>query len=424
MPIGGSSLPLVELDKSQVSTKRKQIRLRKHSPRRKASDCSFGKFKEHLGFKAIEFFHAAKKTELTRSFTNRELERLATAFAVEYEDAFVWDPQNFRKTDRDVFSIADFDSSRLAGRVGEALAYLTMVKWDYVYWDRCTTLWQRAARAAKVSHSDQLKVAKYLKGKISPVKIRNAPDFVFEKATRQIALMEAKGGFVHPAHDNPPIKDDLAQALKQLKAWSDVISPSPSKSFGIGSYLREESDNHDDPSLIAFVDPEDEEDANPRAVEFPQDLIRRCNYGAWLRGMGLVTSGTALRDQRRKTPEAVSLPVVRIMNRDFAITTLGWKLSLDYDVFFGLWHEPFSFIERGRSALVMGIELNTLRSVEQAIHNPSGLDLLRLDNQDIGALRAEVDNMNWSIMPDGSCMFLLDRDQMYQGLHDRQIFKL
>lgn len=424
MPVGASSLPLVELDKSQVSTKWKQIRIRKNSLRRKSSDCSFGKFKEHLDFKAIEFFHAAKKTELTSSFTNRQLNRLATAFSVEYEDAFVWDTKNFRKTDRDVFSVADFDLSHLAGRVGEALAYLAMVKWDYVYWDRCSTVWQRAARAAKVSHSDQLKVAKYLKRKVSSGKLGNAPDFVFEKATGHIALMEAKGGFVHPQYDDPPIKDDLARALKQLKAWSDVIAPSPSKSFAIGSYLRDESDNNGDPSLIAFVDPEGDEVPDPGAVEFPQDLIRRCNYGAWLRGMGLVTSGTSLRDLRRKIPEAVSLPVVRIMNRDFAITSLGWKLALGYELHSYLWHEPYSLVDWAAGILAMGLEVNTLRVVEQAIHNPAVPVLLRLDNQDISAVRVEADNLNWSIMPDGSCLLLLDQDNLYKARRNRQVFKL
>lgn len=423
MPVGTSSLPLVELDKEQVSAKRKQIRLRKNSERRKNSDCSFGDYKGSLDFKAIEFFHAAKKTELAHSFSSQQLVKDATLFANEYNRGFVWNTPNFRRANRNIFSIADFHSHGLTGQVGEAIAYLTMVKWNYVYWDRCTTIWQRAAEAANIAHDDKVRVAKYLKSKIKSGKPDSEPDFVFEKSSGEVALMEAKGGFVHPSYDDPSTKGDLAHALSQLAAWSEVISPSPKKCYGIGTYLREEGDTND-PSLVAFVDPEGQENPNLRAARLPADLIRRCNYAAWLAGMGLISSGIALRDHRRKTPEAVSLPVVRIMNRDFAVATLGWKLSLDHDVYFAWWHEPFSFIERGRSALVMGLELDTLRSVEQAIHNPSGLDLLRLDNQGLLALRTETDNINWSVMPDGSGFFLLNGDEFYQALHDRQVFKL
>jgi len=425
MPTGTSSLPLVELDKNQVTAKGKQIRLRKNSQRRKASHCSFGNFKDRLDFKAIEFFHAAKKTELTRSFSHKELERQATAFATEYDDSFIWNTTNFRKTNRNIFSLTEFDSSRLAGRVGEAIAYLTMVKWDYVYWDRCTTIWQRAAQAAKIEHREQVKVAKYLKSKISSGKPDNEPDFVFEKSTREVALMEAKGGFVHPTYDDPSTKGDLAQALTQLTAWSRVISPAPSKSFGIGTYLREEGDSTGDPSLVAFVDPEGEPNINIPVVEIPSDLVRRCNYGAWLSGMGLVTAGRALRDLRSKVPEAVSLPVVRIMNREFAVTVLGWKVSLldMLDTFFW-WPDRLQYVDHISGILAVGLEVNTLEIVGSAIHHPTEPVLLRLDNQSLIPVRRENDNINWSLMPDGSCVLILDRESFRESIQEWRTFKI
>lgn len=425
MPVGTSSIPLVELDRDHVRAKGKQIRIRKNSLRRKASDCSFGNFKDHLGFKAIEFFHAAKKTELTSSFSQTQLERSAIAFAAEYDEAFVWNTNNFRKANRNIFSVAEFDSSRLAGRVGEAMAYLTMVKWDYVYWDRCSTIWRRAAEAANITHSEQIKVAKYLRSKIGSGKPDNEPDFIFEKSNGNVALMEAKGGFVHPTYDDPATKADLAQALTQLGAWSSVISPSPSKSFGIGTYLREESDGNGDPSLVAFVDPEAQSNINVLTLEVQSDLVRRCNYGAWLNGMGLITAGRALRNSRFKVPEAVSLPVVRIMDRQFAVTVLGWKLSvLDMlDAHFW-WPDSFRYFDQLSGILAVGLEVNTLEVVAQAIQNPSEPILLRLDNQGLIPLRTQNDNINWSIMPDGSCVLILDPRMVEEALHHRQTFKI
>ena len=39
----------------------------------------------------------------------------------------------------------------------------------------------------------------------------------------------------------------------ELGAWSGMISPTPGKSFAIGTYFRDASDSTGDPSLIAFV---------------------------------------------------------------------------------------------------------------------------------------------------------------------------
>ncbi len=417
-------MPLVELDKSLVEARGKSVRLRKDSKKRNSADCSFGNFKEHLGFDAWQFFHAAKKTELASSFSEEQLNNRAFAFALEHERTFVWDSSNFRKIDRNTFALEDFASAGLAGRVGEAIAYLTMVKWGYVFWDRCTTVWLRAARRAKVSHNDQLRVARYLASKVSSGKPANEPDFVFEKLNSEVALMEAKGSFLDPGRDKPTVKQDLRQALSQLSAWSEVIAPAPGKSFGIGTYLREESDNVGDPSLIAFVDPRVRKKLNFRPVEFPRDLIRRCNYGSWLMGMGLVSSGRALRDLRAKPADEFSLPVLRIANRDFAVTAAGWKLELESE-FSPWWWRNFPYSHWSEKTwLMLGIDANILRQLGAAIRNPEEPVLLRLEAQQAANLTAENRANTWSIMPDGSFVGVISRDKIADAFQSMQTFTL
>ena len=145
---------------------RKPIRIRRGSTKRSKSDCSFGKFSEHLSIDAWQFFHAAKKTELTTTFTTSQVDRRALLFAAEHSEFFVWNTGNLRRVDRSVFSLEDFAEGGLAGRFGEAVAYLTMVKWGYVYWDRIATLWERAVAKSGMTHPERVKRAKAIASKL------------------------------------------------------------------------------------------------------------------------------------------------------------------------------------------------------------------------------------------------------------------
>ena len=208
-----------------VETDYTRIRFRKGSKKRAAADCSFGDFVGSLEFIAWEFFHAAKKTELTSSFTTQLIDRRALGFAEECDGLFVWNTANFRREDRTVFGLEDFADSGLAGRCGEAVAYLTMVKkWGYLFWDRIATLWECAAAHSGMTHPEMVKWARVISSKLSS-RPDLEPDFAFENDTPEVALMEAKGSFVHPVHDNPTTKDDLRHGLKQLGAWSGMVAP-------------------------------------------------------------------------------------------------------------------------------------------------------------------------------------------------------
>ena len=102
-----------------------------------------------------------------------------------------------------------------------------------------------------------------------------------------------------------------------------MISPTPGKSFAIGTYFRDASDSTGDPSLIAFVDPPGEADGTAPAAEFPSDWIRRGNYGAWLIGMGFTESGNALRNGTEIRLPARQIPVVNLGGRSFGVTIEG-----------------------------------------------------------------------------------------------------
>jgi len=422
-PTGTSSLPIVELKRAEVQKDRKQIRLRRGSAKRAKSDCSFGNFVEHLSIDAWQFFHAAKKTELTTTFTTPQIDHRALHFAGEHADFFEWNTGNLRRVDRSIFSLEDFAEAGLAGRFGEAVAYLTMVKWGYVYWDRIAVLWERAAAKSGMTHPEQVRHAHAIATTLGVTRPDLEPDCAFEKATADVALMESKGSFVHPINDDPSAKDDLRHALDQLNAWSGLISPTPGKSFAIGTYFRDASDTTGDPSLITFVDPPGQAGTIPPAVEFPNDWIRRGNYGAWLVGMGFPESGNALRRGVEVSLPTRQIPVVSLNGRSFAITIEGLVVKRNRRIRGPhplLRIDPLYFLDElhfhgfparllrdmGIAAIrVIGTELTTLRLVESSVLNASNTSLLAREGQaDDAQARTASDGFTGSVFPDGTLM--------------------
>ena len=343
------------------------------------------------------------------------------------KNTFIWNTGNLRKTDSSVFALEDFASAGLAGRIGEAIAYLTMIKWGYVFWDRCATVWERAARGASINHSEQLHVAQYLSSQVASGRPQNEPDFIFEKSNGDVALMEAKGSFVNPAKDNPSTKADLNQSLKQLAAWSSVIAPTPQKSYGIGTYLREEHDNND-PSLIAYVDPPGKKKETIQPAELPPDLVRRCNYGAWLEGMGLVSSGRALRDGRGRKIEEITLPTVEIDGRGFVFRHAGFVTSTGQNShFLAPWDWLNYALNRGHVSgiLVMGVDVRIMHIISQSIQNPKASMLKEINSGEAtGHLDTRHRESPWSIMPDGSFFGIVDLDTFHKGIEEAKTFNL
>jgi|SRR5579859_7066352 len=426
-PTGSSKLPLIELDRAKVQAKRKRIRSKRGSKKRAQADCSFGNFVGHLPIDAWPLFHAAKKTELATPFTTATVERQAMAFAAEYSDLFVWNTQNLRRIERSVFALEDFAEAGLAGRFGEAVAYLTMLSWGYVYWDRLAILWERASARNGMTHPERVRHAQVIAAQVGVRRPDLEPDFAFEKANAEVALMEAKGSFVHPISDNPSTKNDLRHALDQLGAWTGFITPSPAKSFAIGTYFRDSSDTTGDDSLIAFVDPPGAPTDNPNPTELPPDWIRRGNYGAWLTGMGFTQSGDALRRGAELGLAAREVSVVRIAGRRFAVVIEGFVMKPNLKnrgLLPQSWLYPLvaSQILRflpysvhlmrdiGISMIrVLGIELATLRLIEESVLNSGSQSLLRRESDTrMAGLATGNEGFAGSIFPDGTLLGQMD----------------
>ncbi len=427
-PQGVSSLPLVELDKAKVRAERRHLQLRKGSKKRREADCSYGDFGRSLRFNAWELCHAAKKTELTRTFTQLQVDTLGILFAHEHHSRFVWDTENLRCADGSGMWLEDFSGTGLAGRVGEALAYLAMIKlWGYVYWDRIASVWLRAARSAQIEHRDMVQVARYtgnLVGNLPSLQ----PDFIFEKSDRTLSLMEAKGSFVTPGNNRPDVKKALKHGLEQLDAWASLITPAPSNSVAIGSLLREASDPCEDPSLMVHVDPPPTGRPIIDPIALPPDGLRRANYGAWLGQMGFRGSGSALADGRQVETRPIVLPVVTLNGRDFALSTQGWRVDRRWPRLFPWWHfellediPPELRIDLMRDAgvtglFVSGLEVTILRAVSDALRMASSQALMELQpivDFDTREGR-QPEGFYGSVMPDGSLLGIVSSNLLGQ----------
>lgn len=428
-PTQSAALRIVELDEQKVRAKTSKIRRKGSAKQRAGWDCSFGRFSDTLQLDSWSLYHAAIKTELTASWTASDVTRQSVGFALQHDERLSWSSGTLCAAGAGPFDLEDFAAAGLAGRLGEAIAYLTMIHWGYVYWDRCAVVWQRAAHNSRMTHPEQLQRASIVKRALRSGRPNSEPDFVFEKASREVALMEAKGSVVNPATDRSTVKADLSQALTQLDAWTGVIVPKPKKSFAIGTYLRGEDDQSEDPSLIAFVDPPD---ASPNSagdiapngpgsvppVEAhggtPSDVVRRCNYGAWLSGMGLTQSGSALRALREKATTQLSLPVVRVGAREVAFTVAGLRYRASG--YAGLFLDPWGFPSphwhrwlRDRQVVAIGLQVSVMRSLGAAMRDLRA----RIEVPDDSRADSPItsDNLRYgSFMPDGSFVGLLDAD--------------
>ncbi len=444
-PSGSSQLPIVELDRAKVEAERVRIRLKKGSVARASADCSFGPFQQQLKIDAWPFFHAAKKTELTRVLNANHVQNSALIFAAEYSALFNWNTNNLRRVDRSLFAHEDFAEASLAGRFGEAVAYLTMLEFGYVFFDRIAVLWERAINGSGLTHAEQLQYAAIVAQTINCSRPDSEPDFAFEKSNGDVALMESKGSFVNPVADNPSTKDDLRKALKQLNAWMGMIAPTPAKSYAIGTYFRDQSDTNGDPSLIAYVDPPGEGNEAFRPQEFSEDWIRRGNYGAWLTGMGWTNAADALRHGRSAELREREVQVLRINGADFAVRFEQPVIDPDYfnrdywmhEIYYmeRWWNSPHIGYQHYlqhlhhmgvRHVRVTGIERENLSLIEDSIRSPmrnssrdSSLMKCRIMERRTSQLSSQREGFDGSIFPDGTMYGELSLEMLWDARIER-----
>ncbi|MCK6484526.1 MAG: hypothetical protein L6R00_10385 [Phycisphaerae bacterium] len=388
-----ATLPIIELDQAQVERERARIR-----PLPDARD--------HLRITAWNLYHAAKKAELACSFTTDQIDHLARCFANEHHGLFRWNGEELRLTP----GVTDmYESAAQASRarlIGEGILLLAMQHEGYAFWDRFDLLVKRALRRQPLHHPESVRRARAIRKRLDAGRDGKRSDFVVENAKRQSALAEAKGGFCSPFASGA-IKSDLREALQQLAATKSLISPQPAKTYAVGTYLREAGDGHDEGSLIAFVDPEGEDDAD-LTVEFPPDWVRRGNYAAWLLGMGLVEAADALRNGIGRDGISVSLPVKRVGRHDYAYVVTGVSLNprhlrhflRDFRHHWPHWQEWF-FFGPGRHEVelnVVGLRVDVLDSISRALTTVEAVPLLGVEP----GFETDTAQFGGSVMPDGS----------------------
>lgn len=428
---GDATLPIVEVERASVIAKRKRIvkAIAQWGAAPVGQEpTTLGHTISGLAVREWEVFHATAKTALARGGTAAEEYDYAVGTFLQNRHLVVWNRGNLRLRRGGIFSRSDSARTATAGRFGEAVLQLFMTKAKgYKYWDHIPALVERAFNKAAAPHKEQLRFANIVKSSFPDgVNAGKRPDFAFEKANGECGLAEAKGSFIDPGASPSMIKGDFAQGLQQLDAWNGHLRRKATKSFVVGTYLREVGDEHADPSLIAFVDPEGDATSGDEIIDYPDDWIRRGNYGAWLDGMGFSSAGNALKNGIEIATEPRLLPVITLGRRQYAIT-----FDKCWSPWWWEWDELrwFAAIE-GRSRRgyeehipVFGMEIDTLHAVESSVNNSAETLVVQSATD---TLIEDADFPEWfsgSVFPDGSLIgalhvprrgFRIDREEKFR----------
>ena len=369
---GTSQLPLYELDLQNVLDRKGKIRpfVNPRGFTRDPKCLPLGRTPDSLKFRAWELAHAIKKADCANQVPSHILFVWSFGFLLESVTVFNWSLNDFRLEDGMANFYADFSRTSLAGRVGQGMSFLFMEKQGYPFGERFFP-------------PQPLKKVK------SPRKSK-IPDFRFDDRNGTWSLVESKGSFVSPGKD-PNIKEVLNDALNQLREWKYP------KSFAVGTFLREKSDGSHEPSLLAFVDPEDEEIPPPS----PADAVRRGNYADWLYGMGFAEAASDLRLRRiRLEQDSISFRKVRLGREDYVFVILYSRLfPISEDRLLFDWWELMEWEMRGYLGFprgitfgIMGIKLSTMHQISESLRSDQEEPLMRLE------IPRERPELEWPVM--------------------------
>lgn len=269
---------------------------------------------------------------------------------------------NLRLAPGGAATLSDFTRTSLSGRVGQGLSLLFAQSKGYNF------VCHLASDASVASHMASLS------------KKTKAADFLFERTGGERMILESKASFSQAKNDPTPIKSTLKAALTgQVDYWMARIDPPASKGFALYSCLRESGNAV--PSALIFVDPPEQPTRQP--VEIPKGQVRRSNYAAWLKAMGLTETAQALAQPRRHERRELELPIIQIGARQFAVSA-------------------HTFPHNGKHWLGTGLEVSALKAISAALDGEDG-QLLAYDGSLAGGLDvATATAESGSIFPDGS----------------------
>ena len=399
---GKGSLPIHELDKAKVQKLYARIR-------------PFLNSSGNLSFTSWRLAHAIKKADCARWSSSQPLWLETAGFLLENAQLFDWGASKFCLNAGMSNFNADFSGSSLTGRIAQGVALLFLEEKGYTYVGRFATEWKN--RAAK-------------QNKPCPPGNNKEPDFIAENAQKEWVLAESKGSFVSPG-SKPNIKDSLKAGLEQLDGWDKYITPKPTKSFAIGTFLRESQDCSEETSLIAFVDPEPEAPEDP--VEFPSDAVRRANYASWLSLMRFDDAANRIRFGAGE-PQRRSVPVIALAGRKYAVSILSVspkQPDLSSREFWDDLHDlPFGLFIRLKQGLrfeLVGLDLEVFEALGsvQGSSIPSALMQLKPQKWRYSEpIESDGCTFYGSIFSDGSLFGELRQNQMRRPIPEFEWIEL
>lgn len=387
---GKGSLPIHEFDKANVQKPYARIR-------------PFLNSSGNVSFTSWRLAHAIKKADCARWSSSQILWLETAGLFLENAQLFDWEASNFCLNAGMSDFYADFSRSSLTGRIAQGMALLLLEEKGYAYVGRFETEWK--SRAAK-------------QNKPCPPGKKKEPDFIAENEQKEWVLAESKGSFVSPGK-KPNIKNSLKTSLAQLDGWDKYITPQPTKSFAIGTFLRESRDCSKETSLIAFVDPEPEAPEDP--VEFPSDAVRRANYASWLSLMRFDDAANRIRFGAGE-PQRRSVPVIALVGRKYAVSVLSVlpkQPDLSSREFWDDLHDwPFGcarMIKQGLRVELVGLDLEVFEALGFVQGSSTSSALMQFKPQkwrDAEPIESDGCTFYGSIFSDGSLLGELQQNRM------------
>lgn len=319
---GTAVLPTYEADRAALAVKGRAIR--PFDPATGFKARPKGSTPGRLPIDARLLMLAAAKTEFARSFDFAEAEEQAVGLWIRYKPLLILDGGPLRIAPRQLFARKDASMTFDSGRLGEGMGHLFMAQRSYVFWDHLPTLLAAVNHGRRITHAEQTRVAKILKA-ANVTDPDEQPDFVCETAAGDVALLECKGSFLAYGERYSADPSVLRKALSQLGAWAKLVSPTPPKSFAVGTFVREDGDTTNEPGMIAWADPPGEPGVDGALPPLPRDAIRRGHYGALLGLMGFVDGGRDLRLRVQRRPSPTLALTALIGKRSFVVSPVDYR---------------------------------------------------------------------------------------------------
>lgn len=330
--------------------------------KRLSNSPSFGKLtkqRQDLTFNGFGLAHAVVKADY---LDRRSLFMPGVGFLLQAQSILDIRASPITLKDGASKAMNDFSLTSLSGRVGQGLAIL-------------------------YGQSLGMKFAAHLRSHVASLSVASShlnnamADFLFANE-HQSALFESKASFSLQDNDPSSIKSVLKQALeKQIDPWMGYLTPAPNNGYVVYSCLRESAWK---PSAMFVVDPPERSDNAP-GVPLTPDQVRRENYGAWLRAMGLTRAARQLVMDPRAEPGApreVPFILQEIGGRTYAfrdhplILYKGWGwphavVGLDWEVLQAI-SKALSPQEVGRSELRIELPASTPEQPNEVSIFPDG----------------------------------------------------